>query len=113
MSGSIMLGTVVHNLFPPKVNLPQRIDLLRGYEPNRPRNPRDGQRPYGAASLAAHLRPPGLLVDRVPSYSSLVFIDEKIHFQMGQEENNGARKVYEVNQIHFHMKKTALRRKLG
>ena len=35
----------------------------------------------------------------------LVFIDETIHVQMGQEEASGARRVYEVNQIHFHMKK--------
>ena len=96
------------------MNLPQRFDLLTGYEPNRPQSPRDGQRPYGAASFAVCLRPPGLPVDRVPFYSSLVFIDEKIHLQIGQEEATAARRVYEVDQINLHwQKETALRKKIG
>ena len=102
MQGFLVLGTPVLQLFPPRVNQPPRNDLLTGYEPNRPRSPRGQHNPYGAASTAAPLRPPGMSMDRVPFYSSLLWIDERIHLQMGQEEATAARRIYEVNQYHLH-----------
>ena len=113
MQGSVVPGTPVHNLFPPRVNLPSRNDPLTGYEPNRPRNPR-GQHPYGAASPAAPLRLPGISMEWVPFYSSLIWIDGRIHLQMGQEEDTAARRIYEVNQYHLREKRdSALRREFG
>ena len=46
-------------------------------------------------------------------YSSLVFLDERIHLQVGQEEEAAARRLYEVNQFHLHEEReSALRREL-
>ena len=109
MRGSLVPGTPVHQLFPPRV----RQDPLTGYEPNRPRSPRGQNNPYRAASPAAPLHPPGIPMDRVPFYSSFVFLDERIHLQVGQEEEIAARRLYEVNQFHLHEEReSALRREL-
>ena len=110
MRGSLVPGTPVHALFPPSVN----NDPLTGSEPNGPRSPKGQNNPYGAASPAAPLCPRGIPMDRVPFYSSLIWIDERIHLQMDQEEATAARRIYEVNQYHLHEeRKSALRRELG
>ena len=111
MSGSVVLGTPVHNLFPPRVILPQRNDPLTGCEPNRP-----------VLEDNTHTGPHHLLLLYVlleflwtrSHFSSHVFIDERIHLQMGQEEATAARRVYEVNQYHLHEEReSVLRRELG
>ena len=33
---------------------------------------------------------------------TLVFLDERIHLQVGQEEATAARRLYKVNQYHLH-----------
>ena len=75
--------------------------------------PREQNNPYRAASPAAPLRPPGFRADRVPFYSSLIFLDERIHRQVSQEEETAARRLYEVNQYNFYEEReSALRREL-
>ena len=106
-ASSLVPGTPVHVLFPPRA----RSDPLTGYEPNRPRSPRGQPNPYRAASPAAPLRPPGIPMDRVPFYSSLVFLDERIHLQVGQEEETAARRLYEVNQYHLYEERESLLRR--
>ena len=106
-ASSLVPGTPVHLLFPPRA----RSDPLTGYEPNRPRSPRGQPNPYRAASPAAPLRPPGIPMDRVPFYSSLVFLDERIHLQVGQEEETAARRLYEVNQYHLYEERESLLRR--
>ena len=91
-----------------------KADPLTGYEPNRPRSPRGQNNPYRAASPAAPVRPPGIPGDRVPFYSSLIYLDERIHRQVGQEEETAARRLYEVNQYHlYEERESALRRRTG
>ena len=51
MRGSLVPGTPVHQLFPPRA----RADPLTGYEPNRPRSPRGQNNPYRAASRTGFL----------------------------------------------------------
>ena len=57
-----------------------------------------------------------LLVLRVtgfPFYSSLIYLDERIHRQVGQEEETAARRLYEVNQYQlYEERESALRREL-
>ena len=108
-ASSLVPGTPVHDLIFPRA----RHDPLTGYEPNRPRNPRGQNNPYRAASPAAPLRPPGIPGDRVPFYSSFIFLDQRIHLQVGQEEETAARRLYEVNQYHlYEERESALRREL-
>ena len=108
-SFSLVPGTPVHQLIFPKA----KADPLTGYEPNRPRSPRGQNNPDRAAQQAAPLRPPGIPVDRVPFYSSLIYLDERIHRQVGQEEETAARRLYEVNQYNlYEERESALRREL-
>ena len=81
-SFSLVPGTPVQQLIFPR----GKADPLTGYEPNRPRSPRGQNNPYRAAPQAAPVRPPGIPGDRVPFYSSLIYLDERIHRQVGQEE---------------------------
>ena len=106
---SLVPGTPVQQLIFPR----GKADPLTGDEPNRPRNPRGQNNPYRAAPQAAPVRPPGIPGDRVPSYSSLIYLDERIHRQVGQEEETAARRLYEVNQYNlYEERESALRREL-
>ena len=73
-ASSLVPGTPVRELIFPR----GRFDPLTGYEPNRPRSPRGQNNPYRAASPAAPVRPLGIPGDRVPFYSSLVFLKGSI-----------------------------------
>ena len=96
---SLVPGTPVQQLIFPR----GKANPLTGYEPNRPRSPRGQNNPYGAAQQAAPpVRPPGPPGDGVPFYSSLIYLDERIHRQVGQEEETAARRLYEVNQYHVY-----------
>ena len=108
-SFSLVPGTPVRQLIFPRA----KADSLTGYEPNRPRSPRGQNNPYRAASPAAPIRPPGIPGDRVPFCSSLIYLDERIHRQVGQEEETAAKRLYEVNQYHlYEERESALRREL-
>ena len=95
---SLVPGTPVQQLIFPR----GKADPLTGYEPNRPKSPRGQNNPYRAAPQAAPIRPPGISGDRVPFYSSLIYLDERIHRQVGQEEETAARRLYEVNQYNLY-----------
>ena len=103
-SFSLVPGTPVHQLIFPRA----KPDPLTGYEPNRPRSPRGQNNPYRAAAQAAPLRPPGSPGDRVPVYSSLIYLDERIHRQVGQEEETAARRLYEVNQYQLTLRREGI-----
>ena len=106
-SFSLVPGTPVQQLIFPRA----KADPSTGYEPNRPRSPRGQNNPYRAAPQAAPVRPPGIPGDRVPFYSSLIYLDERIHRQVGQE--TAARRLYEVNQYNlYEERESALRREL-
>ena len=106
---SLVSGTPVQQLIFPR----GKADPLTGYEPNRPRSPRGQNNPYRAAPQAAPIRPPGIPGDRAPFYSSLIYLDERIHRQVGQEEETAARRLYEVNQCNlYEERESALRREL-